>query len=85
MQPIRIVAFKEGDFWIAQCLEVDVSAQANDLDTLSSRIEVALEAEKPLDKLPKAPARFFEMWDHISKFKAQGVTRGVPYEMALCA
>ena len=85
MQQIRIVAFKEGDCWIAQCLEVDVSAQANDLDTLKGRIEVALEGERPLKDLPRAPERFFEMWGQISGFKQSGTTDGLPYEMALRA
>jgi hypothetical protein len=83
MQQIRIVAFKDGDFWVAQCLEADVSAQANDVDILRGRIEVALDAEKPLDKLPKAPAHFFEMWNRVSTPEKGGTADGIPYEMAL--
>ena len=82
---IRIVAFKEGDAWVAQCLEHDVCAQAGDLDTVRARIEVAIEAESPLDKLPKAPAHFFELWERKSDFNMSGRSDGVEYEMALCA
>ena len=65
---IRIVAFKEGDTWIAQCLEVDISAQASDLNTLSDRIEVAIEAEKPFTGIARAPDHFFKMWESVSGF-----------------
>ncbi|UGA47226.1 hypothetical protein HU230_0014735 [Bradyrhizobium quebecense] len=85
MSTLRIVTFKDGDFWVAQCLEHDVCAQANDLDTLRSRIEVALEAESPLERLPAAPAHFFELWDRKSDFNKSGKSDGFEYEMALCA
>ena len=85
MKTLRIVTFKEGDVWVAQCLEHDVCAQAADLDSVRSRIEMALQAESPLDELPKAPAHFFELWDRKSDFQKTGKTDGVEYEMALCA
>lgn len=85
MNSVRIVAFKEGDIWVAQCLEHDVCVQAADLDTVRARMEVAIEAEKPLGRLPKAPARFFELWDKKSGFNKSGKSDGVDYEMALCA
>ncbi len=82
---IRVIAFKDADHWVAQCLEVDISAQAKDLDTLRSRIEVALQAEVPLGNLPKAPDHFFKMWERKSDFQKEGSANGVGYEMALCA
>lgn len=85
MSTLRIVAFKEGDIWVAQCLEHDVCAQASDLDTVRSRIEMALQAESPLESLPQAPAHFFELWDRKSDFKKNGKSDGMEYEMALCA
>ena len=85
MKTLRIVTFKEGDIWVAQCLEHDVCAQASDLDTVRSRIEMALQAESPLEKLPEAPAHFFELWDRKSDFHKTGKSDGVEYEMALCA
>ena len=85
MKTIRIIAFKEGEIWVAQCLEHDVSAQAADLDTVRARIEVAIQAESPLDQLPQAPAHFFELWDRKSDFNKSGNSNGVDYEMALCA
>lgn len=82
---IRIVTFKEGEIWVAQCLEHDVCAQAADLDSVRARIEAALEAEAPLEALPEAPAHFFELWERKSDFNKSGKSNGVDYEMALCA
>jgi hypothetical protein len=31
--------------WVAQCLEHDIGAQAEDVDTLNARLEVALRPE----------------------------------------
>jgi hypothetical protein len=85
MSSVRIITFKEGETWVAQCLEHDVCVQAPDLDTLRARMEVALQAESPLDALPKAPDHFFELWDRKSDFHKSGKSDGVEYEMALCA
>ena len=85
MTTLRIVTFKEGDIWVAQCLEHDVCVQASDLDTLRGRMEVALKAESPINDLPAAPAHFFELWERKSEFHKSGRTDGVEYEMALCA
>lgn len=82
---LKVVIFKEADQWVAQCLDHDVCVQGPDLDTVRSRMEVALKAESPLDKLPKAPEHFFKMWDRKSDFGNHGRTDGVGYEMALVA
>lgn len=92
-QVIRVVAFKEGDQWIAQCLEYDICAMADNLDTLQSRIETAIEAKLGLCRLagrdpgslPAAPERFFSLWEKRSGFDKAGSLDGVGYEMALCA
>ena len=85
MNTVRIITFKEGENWIAQCLEHDVCVQASDLDTLRSRMEVALQAEAPLENLSKAPDHFFDLWERKSDFHKSGRSDGVEYEMALCA
>jgi hypothetical protein len=85
MSTLRIVTFKEGDIWVAQCLEHDVCVQAGDLDSLRTRMEMAIQAESPLEKLPQAPAHFFELWDRKSDFQKTGKSDGIEYEMALCA
>ncbi len=92
-QTIRVIAFKDGDQWVAQCLEHDICAIADDLETLQYRVEVAIEAERALclekgldlDSLPAAPKYFFDKWSRRSEFDHSGQADGVGYEMALCA
>lgn len=69
---IRVIAFKEDDLWVAQCLEYDIGAQAPDLETLNLRLRLALmleakESEKnngePFSGIEKAPQHYFDLWD----------------------
>ena len=92
-QTVRVVILNDGGKWIAQCLEHDICAMADNLDTLRSRLEVAIEAEfelckadgRDLSSLPKAPEHFFALWDKRSCFDKSEMIGGVGYEMALCA
>ena len=84
MTTLRTVVFKDGDMWVAQCLEHDVCVQACDLTTLRSRMEVAMAVEI-LQAVPPAPGRFFDMWDKRSQFNHSKQSEGVELEMALCA
>jgi hypothetical protein len=74
-QLIRTVSFKEGDWWVAQCLDVDIAAQAKterDLCYEIGRLLVGriLASEKlgvePFASLPPAPRRYWDMF-----FRAQ--------------
>lgn len=67
---IRVITYKDGDLWVAQCLEYDIAAHAADLETLHARLLVALDAEReesvrrngvPFAGIDPAPARFHEM------------------------
>ena len=69
---IRVIVFKDGDQWVAQCLEYDIGAQSSDLDALNERLFVVLKAElreslehggKPFEGIEPAPKRFEMMWD----------------------
>lgn len=94
---IRIIAFREGDCWIAQCLEYDICAQAPDLDELSARIDATIDAEraysvsqdkKPFEGIGPAPEHFVEMWERRSKKFTSPVSSGgdaARVELALCA
>lgn len=42
---IRAIVFREGEFYIAQCLEYDISAQAAAIEAVIDRLELTLEAE----------------------------------------
>jgi hypothetical protein len=73
VRQIRVLLAREGDFWVAQCLEYDIGAQAHDLDALRKRLMVALEAErlesirrhgKPFAGIAPAPQSIYERWEH---------------------
>jgi hypothetical protein len=69
---VRVVVFKDGDSWVAQCLEYDIGAQASSLDELHDRLLVTFFAEceesharngEPLKGIDAAPQYFHDMWD----------------------
>jgi hypothetical protein len=68
---IRTVLFQEGGWWVAQCLDVDIAAQARterDLYYELGRLLVGriLAGEKlgvdPFRSLPPAPKRYWDMF-----------------------
>jgi len=68
---LRIVAFKDGTKWAAQCLEVDVCVQADDFETLKSRMSLALRLyrEESINRtgvafqgIGPAPQMFQDLW-----------------------
>jgi hypothetical protein len=72
---IRAIVFKEGNFYVAQCLEYDVSAQSATIEGVIDRLELTLEAEfeacEAAEQAPRAcigPAQnyYHEMWDKRS-------------------
>ncbi len=44
-EKLRIIAFQEGDVWIAQCVDYDICAQGRDLTTVRERMFALLQAE----------------------------------------
>ena len=65
--------FEEAGLWVAQCLEHDIAAQAEDIDTLNARLNATLKAEflesmkrhgEPFAGIDPAPERFQRMWNH---------------------
>ena len=94
-QTIRAVVFRDGDAWIAQCLEYDICVQADDTDALLANLNVAIQAECDLSKekngsafagIDKAPKHFFEMWGRCSsRIRSVEDSRNVEVELALCA
>ena len=74
-QHIRVIAFREGGLWVAQCLEYDIGAQAPDLDTLQSRFRMAVMAELQTSAergvelfagIDPAPEHFHRLWERRS-------------------
>jgi hypothetical protein len=71
-ETIRVIMFEEGGLWVAQCLEHDIAAQAENVDTLHARLNATLKAEynesmerhgKPFAGIDPAPERFQRMWN----------------------
>jgi hypothetical protein len=71
METIRAIIFEDGDQWVAQCLEYDIAVQGEDLDTVRSRLLVAIRAEaeagiefhgEPFKAIEPAPRHFHDMW-----------------------
>jgi hypothetical protein len=69
---LRVVVFKDGEMYVAQCLEHDICAQAADIRSLRNRIDAAIEAERDYarglgksltDTVSAAPKHYFEMWE----------------------
>lgn len=85
IETVRVVIFKECDSWVAQCLEYDIGVQADDIDSLRRRFEMAMNAELQecmergalmRDAIAPAPAEFVAMWERRSgRFEPEVVTR----------
>lgn len=69
---IRVLAIQEGSWWVGQCLEYDIAAQAKSLPDLYYELERTvighlLVAEqrgfRALEDLPPAPQHFWKLWD----------------------
>ena len=65
---LRIVVFEEEGVFVAQCLEHDISTQAEDRQTLRERMDclIGFELEEMQQKgqeLDPAPERFHKMWE----------------------
>jgi hypothetical protein len=72
VRAVRVLLAREGDYWVAQCLEYDIGAQARDLDELRKRLIAALEAERQeslrrhgrsFAGIQPAPRIFHEQWE----------------------
>jgi hypothetical protein len=69
---LRAVFFREGENWVAQCLEHDIAAQAATLPELSHRLRQTIAAElhfaqargvAPFEGIVAAPDHFVQMYD----------------------
>jgi predicted RNase H-like HicB family nuclease len=68
---IKAVIFKEGDWWVGQCLEHDIAAQAKTPKDLAYEIQRVLmghivvskqEGLVPFANIPKAPDRYWQLF-----------------------
>ena len=87
---LRVIVFQSGDAWVAQGLEVDICAQATDLNTLRSRLMAAVRAEldfgDPWTRIGPSPTRFHDLLAKRSDFsKSYDDGKGIPVELAVAA
>lgn len=71
---ISILLYVEGGYWIAQCLQFDVTEQGKTLDEALDNWTTVFLAElgtsdsgqihQHLSKMGKAPGEFWVMWNH---------------------
>lgn len=66
---LRILVLREGDWFVAQCLEVDLGACAKNLDDVMYELQKTIVGQlfldetrqrKPFQDLPPAPEEFFQ-------------------------
>lgn len=89
-EEFRVVVFKEGDLYIAQCLEHDICAQASDVNALGRRMDAVIGAEREfaqangkslVEVLGPAPQHYHDMWDKAWGSRQDSGTM----RLALCA
>lgn len=77
---MRVIVMREGEFWVAQCLEYDICTSASDMETLELRMQGQIECEAQLSEqlngapfagIGAAPERFHQMWEDARKFEAE--------------
>lgn len=88
-EKLRVICFQEESLWLAQILEHDICVQAESLDDLAARLEVAvrLECEETgnLDHIPAAPAHFEKMWDRNAGGFTPDFGKPEMYDVAMAA
>lgn len=60
MRSFKYVVYKEGDYFVSQCLNVDVSSFGKTIDEAVKNLEDAIELYLR-DDLPKEPSSFREI------------------------
>lgn len=69
---VRVIVFREGDQYVAQCLEYDIATQARSLEGLIDRLELTLDAEfahchetgqEPHEVIAPAPNYYHDLWE----------------------
>lgn len=86
---IRVILFKDGHAWVAQGIERDICVQADSLDDLYGRFEVAMRLESEesggLDRIPEAPKYYFDLWEKKSGTFTPSPDGSEMYEFGLAA
>lgn len=69
---VQVLVLREGDVWVAQCLEYDIAAQGATLPEVKKALErtfigqMMVDAhlgQEPLDNIPPAPREYWEKFE----------------------
>ena len=75
LEHLRVIVYREGDVYVAQCLEHDIATQGPDIPAALERLDLTIDAEcaiskeaggKAFDRIPSAPNYFHTLWDKRS-------------------
>src|SRR5262245_9190583 len=87
---LSAVLYEQGEWWIAQCLEYDITTQARSLPELQYEIERVVfahvcaslvEGRKPFEGLNEAPQKFWRMWEVGSRIERKELSFRPPHPM----
>lgn len=90
----RVIVFKDGDQFVAQCLEFDICAHAKDEETLLKRFAAVFAFERnlsierngaPFAGIDPAPEEFHKLWNDLEKTDEALEVPGVHLTMARAA
>jgi hypothetical protein len=94
---LRVIFYRTGEGWTAQCLEHNICAFADDLRELQRRFEATFQMEceiseklhgVALAEIPPAPQEFHKMWNECAgKYEPSGNPKlsERKLDFALCA
>jgi hypothetical protein len=77
---LRAVIFKDGEVWVGQCLEYDITAQAKTPQELPLELERSIVAHfmiagteglRPFEHVRRAPERFWGMFERGMEIKLE--------------
>lgn len=75
---LSVLFIRDGDCWVAQCLEYDIAAQGKTLEEVNEALErtfvgqILLDVRRgkePLQGIPKAPKLYWERFEHGERLK----------------
>jgi len=87
---VNVLAFREGELWVAQCIEYDISARSDTLASAMTAFRRAFAANlaanrelgrNALDGVPPAPQRYKQMFES-AKSVQENVPAGRPVAVA---
>ena len=90
---LRAIVFRDGDLYVAQCIDYDIAVQAADVPAVLDRLQLTLEAEHAVcaakgqrmcDCLVPAPNYYHELWAKRSNSLTQHSVPA-PVEIAFTA